>query len=81
VFRPLLAIQNDFATGVRLCASAHRWVDNKLDANSLWAKEVKDRRNFNIDSMAMANKMVRIAYALLSKGESFRTDTASVSMA
>jgi transposase len=56
-------------------------VDNKLDANSLWAKEVKDRRNFNIDSMAMANKMVRIAYALLSKGESFRTDTASVSMA
>lgn len=48
------------------------WVDNKLDPTSLWAKEVKDRRNFNIASVAMANKMIRIAYALLSKGETYQ---------
>lgn len=34
--------------------SVMKWVDGKLDATSLWAKEVKDRRNFNIASVAMA---------------------------
>ena len=60
--------------------SVIKWVDHKLDANSLWAKEVKDRRNFNIASVAMANKMVRVAYALLSKGEYFQAETAPVNM-
>ena len=54
--------------------SVMKWVDGKLDPTSLWAKEVKERRNFNIASVAMANKMVRVAYALLNKGENYRTD-------
>ncbi len=59
--------------------SVMKWVDNKLDPTSLWAKEVKDRRNFNIASVAMANKMVRVAYALLSRGGIYKADMTPVS--
>lgn len=59
--------------------SVVKWVDKKEDMTSLWAKSVKERRNFNIASVAMANKIVRVAYALLSKGESFRMQTAAAS--
>ena len=60
--------------------SVMKWVDGKLDPTSLWAKEVKERRNFNIASVAMANKMVRVAYALLSRGERYQQDFTSATV-
>lgn len=52
--------------------SVIKWVDKKEDKTSQWAKAVKARRNFNIASVAMANKMLRVAYRLLSKGEYYQ---------
>ncbi len=49
-----------------------RWVDRKTDRTSRWAAALKARRHQNIAIVAMANKMVRIAFALLKKGENYR---------
>jgi len=48
--------------------SVLRYVDRKQDPRSRWANELKKRRNSNVASVAMANKMVRTAYALLKHG-------------
>jgi transposase len=48
-----------------------RYVDNKPDHSSRWAKELMQRRGINIAAVAMANKMARTVYALLSKGERY----------
>jgi transposase len=49
-----------------------RWVDRKTDRTSRWAAVLKVRRHKNIAIVAMANKMVRVAFALLKKGEIYR---------
>ncbi len=49
-----------------------RWVDRRTDRTSQWAAALKVRRHQNIAVVAMANKMVRIAFALLKKGETYR---------
>ena len=51
-----------------------RWVDRKTDRTSRWAAALKVRRHKNIAIVAMANKMVRIAFALLKKGETYRAE-------
>ena len=51
-----------------------RWVDRKADRNSCWAAALQERRHKNIAAVAMANKMVRTAFALLKNGEKYRTD-------
>jgi transposase len=51
-----------------------RWVDRKTDRTSRWAAVLKVRRHKNIAIVAMANKMVRVAFALLKKGESYRLE-------
>ncbi|MFC1680723.1 IS110 family transposase [Pseudomonadota bacterium] len=48
-----------------------RYVDNKPDHTSRWAKELMQRRGMNIAAVAMANKMARTVHALLSKGERY----------
>ncbi len=48
-----------------------RYVDNKSDHSSRWAKELMQRRGANIAAVAVANKMARMVYALLSKGERY----------
>ncbi len=50
------------------------WVDRKTDRTSRWATALKERRHKNIAVVAMANKMVRIAFALLKTGESYRVE-------
>ena len=47
-------------------------VDQKDDRTSLWAKQLKARRHRNIASVALANKIVRIAFALLKRGERYK---------
>jgi len=51
-----------------------RCIEKKSDRTSQWGKELKNRRHGNVASVAMANKMARIAFALLSKGENYRAD-------
>lgn len=52
--------------------SVLNWVDRKDDRTSLWAKELKARRHKNIASVALANKIVRVAFALLKRGEDYK---------
>jgi len=47
-------------------------VDRKTDRTSRWATTLKIRRHQNIATVAMANKMMRIAFALLKTGETSR---------
>jgi len=49
-----------------------RWADRKTDRTSRWAAVLTVRRHKNIAIVAMANKMVRVAFALLKKGENYR---------
>ena len=53
--------------------AALRVADKKQDRRSRWAVEVADRRGHNIAAVALANKNVRTAWALLSKGEEYKT--------
>jgi len=50
-------------------------VDRKSDRTSRWAATLKVRRHKNIAAVAMANKMVRVAFALLKTGERYRTES------
>jgi transposase len=52
--------------------AALRVIDNKEDAKSRWAKKLIARRNKNVATVAMANKMVRTAYAMLKYGNDYR---------
>ena len=52
--------------------SVLNWVDRKDDRTSLWAKELKARRHKNIASVALANRIVRVAFALLKRGEDYK---------
>ena len=51
-----------------------RCIEKKNDRTSQWGKELKSRRHGNIATVAMANKMARIAFALLNKNEDYRAD-------
>ncbi len=50
-------------------------VDRKSDRTSRWAATLKVRRHKNIAAVAMANKMVRVAFALLKTGETYRAES------
>ena len=50
-------------------------VDRKADHTSRWAATLKVRRYKNIAVVAMANKMVRVAFALLKTGEIYRAES------
>ena len=53
--------------------AALRVADKKQDRRSRWALDVADRRGHNIAAVALANKNVRTAWVLLSKGEEYKT--------
>jgi len=48
-----------------------RWVERKTDALSRWAQAVLTRRHTNIAVVALANKLARIAYAVLTSGQPY----------
>lgn len=52
--------------------SVIRTIDRRTDRIGCWASRVVERRGKNIAAVAMANKMVRMAYALLRNCESYR---------
>ena len=45
---------------------------NKEDGRSRWVKSLATRRSKNIATVALANKNARIAWSILSRGESYR---------
>ena len=48
-----------------------RWVERKDDATSRWAHALKQRRHPNVANVAMANKLARIAWAVMTTGKTF----------
>lgn len=52
--------------------SALNAAKNKEDGRSRWVMSVSIRRNKNIATVALANKNARIAWSILSRGESYR---------
>lgn len=48
---------------------------NKTDRFSRWAQALLERRGHNRACVAVANKMARIAWVILAKGESYRVTT------
>ena len=56
-----------------------RHVEHKDDAVSRWARALKARRHGNIAAVALANKLARIAYAVLSTGQPYNPQAAAMS--
>ena len=48
-----------------------RWVERKDDHTSRWATALKARRHTNVACVAMANKIARVAYAVLTTGKPY----------
>ena len=48
---------------------------NKTDRFSLWAQALVERRGYNKACVAVANKMARIAWVIMAKGETYRVAT------
>lgn len=48
-----------------------RWVERKEDATSRWASALKGRRHINVAVVALANKIARIAYAVMRTGQPY----------
>jgi transposase len=57
--------------------SVLRWVDRKTDSLSRWALALKQRRHANVAVVAMANKLVRIAFAVLKNGGCYHAEPAA----
>ena len=51
------------------------WSRRKKETRTAWQEALLARRPTNIVLVAMANKMARVVWALLSRGESFRSET------
>ena len=51
-----------------------RWCVSKTDSYSRWAARIKAQRGPNVAAVAMANKNARIVWALLNRGERYRSD-------
>jgi transposase len=48
-----------------------RWVERKEDATSRWATALKARRHTNVAVVALANKIARVAYAVMCTGKPY----------
>ncbi len=58
--------------------AALRWADKKHDKRSMWVTALKERRGQNIAAVALANKIVRTAWVLITRDKEYRTTTVSV---
>jgi transposase len=51
-----------------------RWSRHRKEQRSLWQQSLLARRPTNVVLVAMANKTARVVWAMLSRGEAFRTE-------
>ena len=49
-----------------------RHLKDKTDRLSAWVRALLERRPFRLVSLALANKMARIAWAIMPRGEAYR---------
>jgi transposase len=49
-----------------------RRLPGKTDGHSAWIRALLDRRPFRLVSLALANKMARIAWAVMARQEDYR---------
>jgi transposase len=54
-----------------------RWSRHRKEQRSLWQESLLARRPTNVVLVAMANKTARVVWAMLSRGEAFRTEARS----
>ena len=57
---------------IRAARSVPRHSANKQDRFSRWAQAVQERRGYNKACVAVANKLARIAWVIMAKGETYR---------
>jgi len=57
--------------------SVVRFAANKTDRRSRWISALEQRRGRNITAVALANKNVRTAWALLTTGQAYQTEQAT----
>jgi transposase len=55
-----------------------RRLAGKTDGHSTWIRSLLERRPFRLVSLAVANKMARIAWVLMARGETYRTRAPAV---
>jgi transposase len=53
-----------------------RHLAGKTDRLSAWTRELMGRRPFRLASLALANKMARVAWAVMARGETYRNSPA-----
>ena len=58
--------------------AALRWTDKKNDKRSVWATSLKERRGQNVAAVALANKIVRTAWVLITRNEDYQMSTAKI---
>jgi transposase len=58
-----------------------RWVERKEDPVSRWAAMLKTRRHTNVAVVAMANKIARIAYAVMTTGKPYEATKGGFALA
>lgn len=56
--------------------AALRHCENKTDQVSIWARQLKERSNYNNATVALANKMARMAWAMLHHQEDYKFKSA-----
>jgi len=49
-----------------------KYCENKNDPRSIWLKNKKNRSNYNIAAVALANKNARVIWSMLATGECYR---------
>jgi transposase len=52
-----------------------RHLPGKLDRLSVWLRELLDRRSFRLVSLALANKLARIAWAVMKRQDTYKNST------
>jgi transposase len=51
-------------------------IDRRTDRLGVWVRELLARRHSNVVACALANKLARIAWAILAKGSNYRSEQA-----
>ena len=51
---------------------------NRNDPLSLWVNRIKERRGYNKATVALANKLVRMAWVIVARGEHYRAQAMAV---
>jgi Transposase IS116/IS110/IS902 family len=63
---------------VRGATASLRWLNKRTDPLALWTRQLLQRRPARLVTVALANKLARIAWAIMKTGELYRREALSV---